>query len=68
MSPCTRFPYYVPNDVVQTSLVAGYFANYIYILIDFPVIGCINGAQKCCKCVEGLCVGIGISFIDSYMM
>ena len=29
ISPCTIYPHSIPNAVVHTSLVAGYFASFV---------------------------------------
>ena len=36
--------------------------------MDFPVIRCITGAQKCSNGVVLVCVGISITFIASLVM
>ena len=41
------FPHSFPNALVQTFLVARYFSKIIYFVMDYPMIGCITGAQKC---------------------
>ena len=66
--PCARFNYSFPNSVVQTSLVAGYFANFLYFLMYFPITGCIIGAQKCSNGVVVVCVGILIAFVASLVI
>ena len=66
--PCDRFPHSFTNDVVQTSLVAGSFANLLYLVIYLPVKGCITGAHKCSNGVVVSCVGIEIAFVASCVM
>ena len=55
---CSRFPHSFPNAVVQTSCVAGYFANFLKFDIVSPVKGCITGGQNFCSGVVVACVGI----------
>ena len=68
VSPCGRFPHSFTNDVFQTSLVAGSFANLLYLVIYLTVKGCITGDHKSSNGVVVSCVGIDIALVDSYVM
>ena len=47
LSPCATFMNSFPKAVVQIFIVAGSFANVLWLEMISPTMGCMTGAQKC---------------------
>ena len=58
-SPWARLPNSFPNARDHIRLVMGSSINFLYLVMDSPVTGCMTGAQKCSH-NHGMACDVGI--------